>query len=300
MPRNCCGGSQRPALTEGRQIGVGGSGSSQDPYVISATTDLDVEDNLVFLMTLAGTGTLESPWRLQVHYAPTARLTDIPNVDTGDLQGGYTLLWDDVNEVWTTGPAATAAPGLISSGNGITGDGSGGSPLAAVGNAARYIAVTSAGLNALVRPFATEAARAAASPAAVTGTLSILATNPDRIDRFDGSDWQPITGGVGLDAEAGSQLLALSGGYADGPVTVYSRPFTDTTDSTGALEVIPAADLGTYSGVLDATVQETGAVVWHCQVLAGANNVTAVAYSVATGAPLVGATVSGTVNALLY
>jgi hypothetical protein len=255
---------------------------------------------------LDGLVTLDSPWLLRVFFADDAGLTDIPNVDAPAPTNGQVLGWDSTLEQWTPRAASIAPPGAVLTGNGVDGDGSGGDPLVAVGNAARYISVTAsgiglsdAGLNALIRPFANEAARDAASPAVVEGTISILTSDPDRLEWYDGTDWHPITGGHGFDVQGG-EFLDLSGSYDGGKVTDYIAQLDVITDSTGAFEVIPAADLSGYSGVLHVSVQETGDVAWHCQVKAGANNVTGVARRIDTGAAYPGAAVTGMVRAALY
>jgi hypothetical protein len=286
---------------------VTGSGSPQDPLVLSVTTDLAVESNSIFRLILDGNGELDSPWRLQVAYASTARLDHFPDVDLpANVPNGHVLTYDLTNSRWTAAPPVTAAPGAVSTGNGLTGDGSGGSPLTVVGNGARYITVSGAGvglsdsgINSLIRIFPTTADRAAASPAPGINTLSLVETDPDRIDRWDGTEWVTVTGGRNLDIQAG-ELLALSGSYAGGSVTDYVAQFSAVTDSTGAFEIIPADDLATYSGVLECTVQETGTTFYHCQVAAGTNNVVGFARRLDTGGAYPGVTVTGTVRALLY
>lgn len=302
----CCGSGLPPKIEEGRHVHVEGLGTPQDPLIISATTELSVQDNATFNLILDGNGTLEAPWQLQVAFAPTASIDDFADVDLAGAANGYVLTYDLATDTWKPGPPSTVPPGSVLHGNGVTGDGSSGAPLAAVGDGARYITVTAAGiglndggLNALIRPFADATARASASPAPVVGTISVLASNPDQLDYFDGSTWIPITGGHSKDIQPG-QLLSLSGAYAGGRTTDYVAQLSVVTDSTGAFEIIANTDLTGYSGVLHCEVQETGNTAWKCMVKAGTNNITGVARRLDSGAVFPGATLTGTVRALLY
>lgn len=305
MPR-CCRDTLPPRIEEGRHISTSGTGTSQDPLIVSADTDLTVADNPQFNLVLDGNGTLDSPWLLQVTYASGHRLDDLPDVATSGATNGQVLTWDSANARWVAAPPATAAPGSVSRANGLTGDGSATNPLSVVADAARYIRVTSAGvgfsdagINAMIRPFSNATTRAAASPRPVLGSISVLATDPDLLWYYDGTTWTEITGGHGRDIQPG-QLLALSGSYAGGAVVDYVAPLSVTTDASGAFVIIPSTALTGYSGVLHCSVQETGATAWHCQVRAGSNNLTGVAYRLTTGATYPSATLTGVVRALLY
>lgn len=304
MRKGCCGGNLPPKIDEGRQIHVEGLGTPQDPLVISATTALSAQDNAVFNVILDGNGTLEAPWQLQIAFAPTASLDDLPDVAVTGALNGYVLTYDSTSDTWKPGPPSTVPPGAVLHGNGLSGDGSSGAPLVPIGNAARFIAVTASGIglsdsgvNAMIRAFTDTTARAAANPAPVLGTVSLL-LNTGQLDYYDGTTWQP-TGRRGSDIHAG-QLLALSGAYSGGKTTDYVAQLGFTTDATGAFVVVPSTDLAGYSGVLSASVQETGDAAWHCQVKAGTNNIVGVARSLVTGNPLINTTLTGTVRALLY
>lgn len=306
MAKGCCGGGLPPKIEAGRHVTVDGLGTPQEPLIISVTTDLAVEDNEVFNLILDGNGELDSPWRLQAAFAPTATLNDLPDVQAVNPPSGYVLTWNTADQKWEPAPPSVVPPGSVLHGNGITGDGSAGLPLTAVGDGTRYIQITGAGiglndggLNALIRPFIDAAHRASASPPPVEGTISVLASNPDVLDYFDGADWIPITGGNGKDIQPG-QLLALSGGYAGGRTTDYVAQLAATTDSAGTFVVIDNADLAGYSGVLDCNVQETGTTPWKCVLRAGTNNIVATAYRIDNGAVYPGASITGTVRALLY
>lgn len=306
MSRKCCGQNLPPKVNEGRHIELSGSGTPQDPLTVSATTELSVEPNETFNLTLSGQGTLESPWLLEVRYASTSRFTDIGDVAIDNPDNGWVAAWDRAAQRWVAAPPAVVPPGTVYSGNGLTGDGSAGSPLTAVANGARYLQVTAdgiglsdGGLNAMIRPFDNAAARAAASPLPTIGTFSVLGTNPDQLDRWDGTTWQPVTNGNRKDIAPG-QLLALSGPYAAGATTQYVAQLTITTDSTGAFVVIDADALADYSGVLACTVQETGTTPWHCQVDPGVDTVNGFAYRLSTGEALGNQVLTGVVTAILY
>lgn len=305
MPR-CCKGDNPPHLVEGRHISITGTGTSQDPLSISATTAFDVDPSPVFNLVLEGDGSLEAPWRLRVLYASTSTFDDIPDVDMSSKQNGYVPSWNAAVRKWVAAPPAVVPAGSVSRGNGLTGDGSAQNPLAVVPNAARYIAVTTdgvglsnAGVNALVRAFDTAAARTAASPPPIVGTLSVLGTNPDQLERWNGSTWEPVTGGQRKDIQTG-QLLALSGGYAGGVTTTYAAQLGVSTDATGAFQVIPPDDLAGYSGVLTCEVQETGTLPWKAILRGGTTTVVGTAYRLDTGLPYTNAALSATVRALLY
>lgn len=307
MSRGCCGGSSAPKITQGRHISTQGSGSTQDPVTISATTELSIQSNDTFDLSLTGNGNLESPWMLEVFFASTSSVSDLADFEAPeDTPNGYVAAWDRTNGQWHPAPPSVAAPGSVAAGNGITGDGSAPNPLTVKRDTTRYLQVTvngigltDAGINRLVRTFPTAAARAAASPAPDITAVSILETAPDQLDYWDGSQWEPITGGYRRDIQPG-QFMALSGDYAGGAITTYVAQLEATTDATGAFEVITADDLAGYAGVLAVTVQETGSEVWHCQPDAGTGNVIGIAYSVADGLPLTATTLTGVVTAVLY
>lgn len=95
----CCKDKPAPSITEGRHISVTGSAQPNDPLVISAETLLEGKDNTLFNIVLDGDGSLESPWRLQVAYAPTHTLNHLPDVDVNGKQDGDTLTWSDRKSV---------------------------------------------------------------------------------------------------------------------------------------------------------------------------------------------------------
>jgi hypothetical protein len=260
----------------------------------------------VFDLGISGDGTLESPWILRVGYAATSQLADVPDVAETAPSNGQVLAWNSSLQQWVPSAPATTAAGLINHDGSMTGDGSTGSPLAVKPNTARYLSVTTsgvgvsdAGVNALVRVFPDAATRAAASPVPTTNTISLLNSNPGQIDYWNGATWQPITNGIGVDIQPG-QFMSLSGAYNGGPVTHYIDQFSTTTDGSGLFEVIAAADLSGYAGVLWVSVTPRGTTPWMAMVHADTNRVTANAYRIDTGAAYAGVAIDGMVSALLY
>ena len=82
MP-TCCQGATcacKVSAVDGGHLVVSGSGQANDPFLLSADVDLGVVDNLIFDMTLNGTGIEADPWLLSVNFAATARLADFPDV----------------------------------------------------------------------------------------------------------------------------------------------------------------------------------------------------------------------------
>lgn len=262
----CCGGGTPPKIIEGRHVDIDGAGSSQDPLVVKVTTDLDTTDNRTFNLTLTGNGELSSPWRLEVNYAATATLGDIPNVDTTNRQNGYVLQWNNAASRWEAAPPVTAAAGSVTHGNGISGDGSVAQPLAVVGDGARYIQVSASGvglsdtaIRELVRVYANATARAAEVLPPMEGSLSVLTSEPAILWYFNGTSWVRASG---VKADAVGQFLSLSGAYTGGPVTAYTRQLSFTTGATGGFTVIAAGSLTSYAGILSAFVQPVGAPEW--------------------------------------
>lgn len=304
----CCGGSGTCAcrVEGGRHVSVTGIGTSQDPFVIAASTEFGVEDTDQFNLILTGSGTLDSPWTLQVEYASTAAIGGLPDVDTTGVTNGQTLVWNTTTSQWVPSTVPTAAPGAISHGNGITGDGSVGSPLNLVGNAARYISITASGIglsdsgiNHLVRVFADEDARDSASPVLIEDSITLLADDPTALYYYDGSEHIKITGGHGVDAD--DEFLATSGSYAGGPVTTFIRQLAVTTDGTGSFVALSLTDLADYSGVLSVRVTPTGSgTAWAPMLRTGSGVVNGTARRLSDGTTLNGASVTGIVEAVVY
>lgn len=306
----CCGqsGSCACKVEAGRHVTVTGTGTSQDPFVIAATTYLASDDNETFNVAIYGGGTLDSPWVLSVGYATTARLTDTPDVDAPAPSNGYVLSYSTSSHSWVPAPPATATPGLVVTGNSTQGDGSSGNPLDVTPDPARFLSITGAGLglntdgvNRMIRPFANLAARAAASPSPATGTVSMLLDSPGRLDYYDGTDWQPLVADVTVSVLDNQEFLALSGGYTGGPVTQFVKQLSEVSDGSGAFIVLSADDLTGYAGVLSVSVQPVGTgVKWAAEVSGGGGIVSGRAYKLTDGTTKAGFSLSAIVTALLY
>jgi hypothetical protein len=303
----CCGGTTCACKVEaGRHVEVTGTGTAGDPFVIDAQTHLTVEDNTQFNLVLTGSGTLAQPWLLSVEYAGTGGLDGLPDVDTTGKTNAQVLGWDDALGQWTPRAPTTAAPGAITVGNGVDGDGSAGDPLVAVGDTARYITVTASGIglsdsgiNRMVRVFSTEFARDNANPVPIQGTVAIVETDTSVLWYYDGADWQVGIRGEALDNDG--QLLSTSGAYAGGPTTKYIRQLSVSTDGTGAFVAIPAANLTDYSGVLSCRITPTGAgTAWQPMITTGGGGVNGKAVRMTDGTALAGATITAVVEATLY
>lgn len=133
MPRCGCAGSTCSCLiTAGPGVQITGSGQASNPYVITATAatiagTIAVLDTETVDLTLLGEGTLAQPYVITA--TATIEMDDLLNVDAAAPPTGYVLGFDGAN--WVPVPASTVDPGLITTGPGITGDGSAALPLAA-------------------------------------------------------------------------------------------------------------------------------------------------------------------------
>src|SRR5262245_3643592 len=100
MP-SCCGGAGCTCrIVAGSGVAMSGTGSANDPFVLSVDVALAVTDTSVFDLTLSGAGTVASPWALSVNYAATATLNDIPDVNVTSATNGQVLSWDDATDSW--------------------------------------------------------------------------------------------------------------------------------------------------------------------------------------------------------
>lgn len=305
----CCGsvGTCACKVEGGRGVTITGTGTAQDPFVIASDRALDVEDTPTFNLVLTGNGTLQSPWLLHVEYAPTAQLTDLPDVDAPAPTNGQVLTWDEGLAQWVPAAAVTAPPGAVTTDTSLDGDGSVDAPLGVVADDARYLIVTAdgvgltdTGINRLVRPYADAASRAADPIAPLPNAISILDNVPGRLDYWneETSEWRPISNGIGLDVTG--EFLQLSGPYNAGPVTTRLEQISATTDANGEFEVLSAADLSTYAGVLTVHLQPVGTVPWIPLVRAEADRVVGKAYRLDDGTPYVGFILNATLTAMLY
>jgi hypothetical protein len=297
----------------GPHIEVLGTGSSADPFVIAGDFELAVEDNDTFDLTLTGAGTTASPFTLEVTYAATATLNDLPDVNAPTPSNAEVLGWDSATSQWTPRAPTTASAGSVTTDTSLAGDGSGGAPLQVQEDPDRMLATGAAGLglsdtgmNSVVRKYADATARTAASPAPVQNALTMLATNPGQIDYWTGSAWSPA--GLFLFAMTGQEMFELSGPYTgDQRVTFMVRNIDQITDSLGVFEAISATDLAGRAGVITAIAQPTAPggpgtnPVPFAVILAPEGSaLMGTAYRLDDGEPMALSSITCTVIALLY
>lgn len=308
----CCGGGVATKINQGTKITVSGSGTSQDPYVISADVGLAVTDNSTFDLSLTGSGTVLAPWNLQVAFASTAKLDDLPDVNAAAPTNTQVLSWDSATSKWIPRAPTTAASGSISHGNGLTGDGSGGSPLNLVTDPNRFGVVnlagwglSDAGLNSLVRRFTDATARAASATTPVLNSVTMLDSTPGHIQYWDGSQWADVIGSRDL-AVVGGEFLALSGGYSGQRLTDMMKYLSIVTDSSGNFDLLTsiAGELSGHIGVLTCRLQEvmatSGGVPWKAVLWPNTDRISGTAYRLDDGTPYASQALLGLVAAVLY
>jgi hypothetical protein len=284
---------------------VSGSGQANDPFLISADVSVGVVDNLIFDMTVNGTGTEADPWLLSVNFAPTARLADFPDVADGAAATGQVLAWNGTQ--WAPAPPTTAAAGSVTHGPSLTGDGSAGAPMAVVPDTARgvQIAATGVGLSdagmlSTTRHFADATARNAMVPGPVMNTLTMLDTAPGEVDFWDGTRWAPIADRVNT-VPGGSEFLQLSGPYNGiTPVQRLMSTATVTTDGSGTFVLLSTAALAGKAGVFSCLFQETGSLAYKAVLNAVGGQVVGKAYNLVDGSPLAGSPITGMFVAYVY
>jgi hypothetical protein len=117
-------------LQAGAGIQITGSGTPQDPYLIAGTggvnNSVQVLDTATVDMVATGSGTPGDP--LQISANALVSLDELTDVEALAPTTGQVLAWDGTK--WAPANPASAPPGSVSSGFGLQGDGSGGSPLA--------------------------------------------------------------------------------------------------------------------------------------------------------------------------
>lgn len=307
MP-TCCQGATcacKVSALDGGHMVVSGSGQANDPFVLSADVDLGVVDNLIFDMTLNGTGTEADPWLISVNFAPTARLADFPDVDDTTAALGQVLAWNGT--VWAPAAPTTAPVGAVSHGPALSGDGSAGNPLTVVPDAARLVQTSASGvglsdvgMGAVVQHFANGTARNAMSPGPQVNTLTMLASAPGEVDFWDGTKWLPIADRVNT-LPGGAEFLQLSGPYNGvTPINRVMTTLTATADGTGTFVVLSTAALAGKAGVFSAVFQVTGGIALAVVLNAVGGQVVGKAYNLTDGSPAAGQVVTGMVIAYVY
>lgn len=121
MARCRCTNECTCSVRAGTNVGISGSGTVTDPWIINANpASIMVADTVGVDLTIHGTGTLTDPFVLSA---------DLSCIDcTSAAPTGYVLA-RDASGRYVPQPSTTADPGAIATGVGLVGDGSGGSPL---------------------------------------------------------------------------------------------------------------------------------------------------------------------------
>jgi len=122
----CSGTTCSCRVIGGGQVVVTGSGSAANPYLVSVESAITVADTGTLDLSIAGSGTAGDPYVISGDVVMSAN--DLTDVDLSNNTPGYVLALQGDGTLALV-PAATASPGAINTGDGITGDGSAGSPL---------------------------------------------------------------------------------------------------------------------------------------------------------------------------
>lgn len=306
MPRCCAGSTCACSVQPGTHITIVGTGTAQDPFIIGADIALEVVSNSVFTMSMTGTGTDISPWELQVSYAPTAKLDDIPDVNAPAPTNGHVLGWDSSTSKWTNRAPTTAASGSVLTDTSLTGDGSGGSHLSVNDDPDGFLTTTATGLgisdegkNSMVLHYASDAVRALSGITPAINSLSVLDDSPGVTWYWTGTQWLPVTNGVSRDFGT-DQLMAMSGPYTGGVTTLVIRQISDVTGADGTFDVLSSVDLADAAGVLSCVFQETGNVPFKALLAPNVDSIQGTAYRLDDGTAYGSQAISGVVVSYIY
>jgi len=311
----CCGGASCACvLNEGDHVSIAGSGTSQDPFIVTADVGLAVVDNTVFDLSLTGTGTAADPWTVGAAFASTASLDDLPDVNVpGPRTNTHVLSWDTATSKFILRAPTTAASGSVAHDTSLTGDGSGGTPLAVVSDEtfdvttrAAGIGVTDSARRQSVRRFANAAARTADASvlAPALNSLSILDDSPGVVYYYTGTAWAQLAGSFDTQV-IGTAFLVLSGAYSSQRLTHVLKKLSTTTDGLGSFDVLTASDLSGRAGVLNVQFTPTDSnpttgLTFQAVPFPNVSKVSATAYRTDDGTPYAGVTVTGLVEAWVY
>lgn len=128
MARSCvCTDTCSCVIVAGENITVTGVGSNAKPYQIDAkalTTAIEAADSPSVDLTLVGQGTPEDPYILTAE--ATVALQGLTDVESGSPEVGEGPIWNGTQFVYSV---PSVAPGQVSAGDGLLGDGSALNPL---------------------------------------------------------------------------------------------------------------------------------------------------------------------------
>jgi hypothetical protein len=309
MPTGCCGGGSctcKITTPEDSRVLISGSGQPGDPIVIDVDLVVKGGDNAVFDNEITGNGTEADPFLVSTNFAASAKLDDVPDVNAPAPSNGQVLSWNSTQNRWVPTAPTVAPTGAVQHDASLGGDGSAGNPLRVVVDAAHLMAswpagvgLTDLGMASVTQHFVDMAARTAGYPAPRQNALSMLDTNFGQIDYWTGTAWAPLPNQTRW-SNVG-QFLQLSGPWVNGlPATVMIRQVATTTDATGVFDILTAADLTGYAGVLSVNFQETGAVAWKAMAFPNVTKVSATAYRLTDGSLFIGQPITGVVQVILY
>lgn len=122
----CAGGTCSCVVQGSGAISVTGAGTVASPFVVSGGGVVTVQDTATVDLTLTGSGSVGSPYVLRAD--ALVSLDELTDVNVAAATTGQ-VLGKQADGSWIGIPAPTAAPGAITVGTGLLGDGSAGNPL---------------------------------------------------------------------------------------------------------------------------------------------------------------------------
>jgi len=290
---------------DGTHLIVTGTGTQQDPFVLTSDFAVTAGDTSAIDMGIAGSGTSADPYVISALFSPLSQLQDIGNVNAPAPTNGYVLAWNSASNTWEPQAPTTAPAGAVTTGSGLSGDGSGGSPLDVEVDPAGGLTVGGSGVGlttttkqGLVQRFVNISDRTANDPTPDLNAVTMLDTGPGSPEFWDGSAWKPL---IIVDdyLHLGNEFSQISGAYTGSPVTVVSKNSTGVTDGSGQLVLLTSPDIGGFAGVLsvNATPLTAGMSV---SLSAVSDTVVGTFTDIATAAPATGVTVTASVTAMCY
>jgi hypothetical protein len=252
MARCGCTGTTCSCKLVGKgAVVVTGAGTLTNPYEISVSPAMAVQDSGTVDLTLYGSGTSTDPYILSADAA--LALDDITNVETAGGSTGNVLALQ-ADGTWAPAPASTAPVGAVSTSTALDGDGSSGDPLTVRLDSLAGLEIVSGGLR--VDPY-TVTAEGLLDPTYGALPSGSIVSDTDGLNAWLKSDsgWKNLledTGNVttlpgNIVARAGFEITAFQARRKNGIVfvsmgikTLVSR--TSGIDS-GNMANIPMADL---------------------------------------------------------
>lgn len=292
---------------------VTGQGTNSDPYVI-VFRGIHI-DSSTGAIAHSVSYDPDTGYTIELNLGYGATLDSLADVGVATPSDGQVLAWNGSAQRWRAQDPVTAPTGSVVTGNGISGDGSSGSPLAALADSAHGIEVdattglrlTDAILSEVVLHYPDQTTRNNDAGPFILNQMSMLDNNPGAIDYWTGTEWVPM---LLLQSVTGAELRQVSGAYVENtPTTLYVKQLSDVTDANGVVTLLTAAELSGFAGILSVHVQPvveasyvTGAVTWHMSVnlQASATDLMGVAFATDGSGEWVNQPVTGVITAYLY